>query len=92
MKEISLPASTPLTLVTTVAGSWPGPDRVFFELHTPAQDVRIRFGDAQTLDACRRALHLLLADVRHLPEDTVASRVLTVHPNARKPRQLALLS
>ncbi len=90
MKEISLPASTSLTLVTTVAGSRPGTDRVFFELHTPAQDVRIRFGDPQTLQACHRALEMLLADVQHLPEDAVTSRVITVHPSACKPRQLAL--
>ena len=91
MKEILLPAYTPLTLVTTVAGAWPGSDRLLLEIHTPTQDIRLRFGDAQTLDACRRALHLLLTDARRLPDDGVASRVLTVHPNARKPRQLALL-
>ena len=90
MKEVSLPASTPLTLVTTVAGSRPGTDRIFFEVHAPAQDVRILFGDPQTLEACHRALELLLADVQHLPEDAVTSRAITVHPGACKPRQLAL--
>ena len=90
MKEISLPASSPLTLVTTVAGSSSGPERLLLELHTPTQDVCIRFGDAHTLDACRRALHLLLADTRHLLDDAVASRVLTVRGHSRTPRQLTL--
>ena len=91
LKEISLPAFTPLTLVTTAAGTWPRADRLLLEFHMPTQDLRLRFGDTFTLHACRRALNLLLNDARALPDHSVASRVLTVRSTSPAPRQIALL-
>lgn len=91
MKAISLPASTPLTLVTTASGASPDSAHLLFELHTPTQNLLFRFGDIATLEALRRALHLLLADARRLPGDAVTSRVFTVHGTSRRPRQLNLL-
>ncbi|HVB08734.1 MAG TPA: hypothetical protein VNM16_00010 [Bacillota bacterium] len=83
MKEILLPAELPLSLVTTVVRADPlHDDRLLLDLHTPTQDIRLRFADEFVLLACRRALSTMVNDLRRLDPDAIATHVRSLHADA----------
>jgi hypothetical protein len=75
MNEWQVPARSPLHVVATaVAGPWSHERRFLLDLHTPAVDIRLVFGDEWALETLQQAI----AALRHAADRLAATQDVIV--------------